>query len=276
MTRLKSILVGANKNVTCFAIGTPENPMGQALSASENNKRIEDFELQLSLLRVQFIKISGRYAQNDEHSYLIPNISLKICKELFGFNGFDQESFIYGENKKDGVEYQLWGKGKGDTNYSLWETHRGIVSSSDLELFSFKKNFKFVIDWNIFKESKLKSKKLTEKFVPEWEDWDFETMAEKYGKECLEYYNSDDQVYSMEDLDDIYYNEDPLDILTRAYFGGRYGFKEDSFNPTDDFFYINAYANLVSINEHDLVKYLMDVLDEETFYNWCEEQEYFD
>lgn len=73
-------------------------------------------------------------------------------------------------------------------------------------------------------------------------------------------YLGDDRYYSMDDLSEFYHGQDPIEILTRAF----YGHDDDSwetdrngnkvyggFNPNRDYFYYNGYGNLVSSNYKD-------------------------
>lgn len=73
-------------------------------------------------------------------------------------------------------------------------------------------------------------------------------------------YLGDDRMYQMEDLSEIYHDEDPLEILRRAFYGhddetyttderGEKHYGE--FNPNRDYFYFNGYGNLVSCDYKD-------------------------
>lgn len=103
-------------------------------------------------------------------------------------------------------------------------------------------------------------------------DWDFEDMLDNYGMEYLGENNPDDEPFEMEMLNDIW--GEPLEAVRRTFYGGRYGFKNDSFNPNDDWFRVNGYGNGESILYLD--EYLKDIIDEEEFYDWCVEQGYFE
>ena len=132
--------------------------------------------------------------------------------------------------------------------------------------------------WNDYKlyegkkENKtMKKNRMTERFnAPK--DWDFDDMLDDYGMEYLQENDSDNEPFEMEMLSEIW--NDPLEAVTRTFYGGRYGFDRDSFNPNDDYFRVNAYGNGESIPYLD--DYLKDVIDEESFYDWCVEQGYFE
>ena len=68
--------------------------------------------------------------------------------------------------------------------------------------------------------------------------------------------------------------DDPLEAVTRTFYGGRHGFNNDSFNPNDSYFRVNGYGNAESIPYLD--DYLKDMMDEESFYNWCIDEGYFE
>lgn len=100
----------------------------------------------------------------------------------------------------------------------------------------------------------------------------FEDDAELFA-DCIEELDSyngylgDDRYYEMSDLDEIYHNEDPTEILTRAFYGydadscviDKYGSKHyEAFNPNRDFFCFNGYGNLVSSDWKDYSAHLDD------------------
>ena len=122
------------------------------------------------------------------------------------------------------------------------------------------------------KENKtIKKNRMTERFnAPK--DWNFEDMLDDYGMEYLQENDSDNEPLEMDMLGEIW--NDPLEAVTRTFYGGRYGFDRDSFNPNDSYFRVNGYGNGESIPY--LKDYLKDMIDEESFYDWCVEQGYFE
>lgn len=122
------------------------------------------------------------------------------------------------------------------------------------------------------KESKtMKKNRMTERFnAPK--DWDFEDMLDDYGMEYLQENDSNNAPLEMDMLGEIW--DDPLEAVTRTFYGGRHGFNNDSFNPNDSYFIVNAYGNAESIPY--LEDYLKDIIDEESFYNWCIDEGYFE
>lgn len=56
----------------------------------------------------------------------------------------------------------------------------------------------------------------------------------------------DDEVYSMDDFDDVFSLEG-LEAIQAAFYGGRFGYLQGQFNPNDEYFLINGYGNVVSL-----------------------------
>lgn len=126
------------------------------------------------------------------------------------------------------------------------------------------------------KEENKMNKRLEERFDPP-KDWDFDEMIEDYGFEYLSEKDPDSEPYSMDEFNELTsYADDPLEAITRAFYGGRYGFKNDSFNPNDEYFAYNGYGNLISIKDYDINDYLKENIDESYFYDWCVDQGYFE
>lgn len=103
--------------------------------------------------------------------------------------------------------------------------------------------------------------------------WDFDEMIVDYGMEFLSENYPDDEPFEMEMFNEIV-GDDAWEAVRACYFGGRYGFKNDSFNPTDDWFKYNKLANLESIPYLD--DYLKEEIDEEEFYTFCVDKGYFE
>ena len=60
----------------------------------------------------------------------------------------------------------------------------------------------------------------------------------------------DFEYYEMEEIDEVLHGVENLEILRMAHFG--------DFNWNDDYFTVNAYGNLESINEFEFEKVLKD------------------
>lgn len=102
--------------------------------------------------------------------------------------------------------------------------------------------------------------------------------------EELDSYNGyliDDRYYTMDELDELFSGQSPLEILQRSYFGhdedtwttDSYGNKNyGEFNPNRDYFRFNGYGNLVSTNYKDYT----DHLDEYAIKEMLENRYYID
>lgn len=105
-----------------------------------------------------------------------------------------------------------------------------------------------------------------------------------YYKENTEDFNSDIEkldslngclgdykVIPMDELDDLYPEVEPSEILRLAFFGYDDPYAKDdvksSFNPNRDYFYINGYGNLVSTDERDYSDYLDEEIVEDIIDN---------
>ena len=107
--------------------------------------------------------------------------------------------------------------------------------------------------------------------------FNFDEMAEQYGCEFLAEHDPDSEPMSMDEFNEFTnYSDDPLEAIRRAFYGGRYGHENDSFNPNDDYFTYNGYGNLVSISDYMFDEYLRDHIDEEEFKQWCIDYNYYD
>lgn len=116
----------------------------------------------------------------------------------------------------------------------------------------------------------------------------FEENEEEYNEviEDLDSWNGylgDDRYYNMEELDELYNDTEPTEILTRAFYGydemytDNDGHHPEPFNPNRDYFRYNGYGNLVSTDCKDytdrLDNYFIDAVIEHAgqLYNIPEE-----
>lgn len=85
-------------------------------------------------------------------------------------------------------------------------------------------------------------------------------------------YLGDDRWEDMEELDELYCGEDPIELLNRAFNGhdadtwhtDSYGEKEfGAFNPNRDYFRFDGYGNLISSDYKDYSDYLNNSTIEE-------------
>ena len=112
----------------------------------------------------------------------------------------------------------------------------------------------------------------------------FESNEEifNYCIEELDSYNgylNDDRYYEMEYLNEFYNGVDPIEILTRAYYGhdadtwttdSRGDRTYGEFNPNRDYFTYNGYGNLISTDYKDysshLDEYAIESMSENRYY----------
>lgn len=111
---------------------------------------------------------------------------------------------------------------------------------------------------------------------------------EEVFNECIEELDSyngylgDDRYYCMEELQELYYGVDPMEILNRAFYGydaetwttNSFGEKKyGAFNPNREYFYYNGYGNLVSADYKDYTAHLdnwfIESLVENRSYIYC-------
>lgn len=65
-----------------------------------------------------------------------------------------------------------------------------------------------------------------------------------WNESCYECSFYDDEIFKMQDFDDLMSNNTPSELASRIFFGG-------GFNPNHDYFAFDGYANLVSFNFTD-------------------------
>ena len=101
-------------------------------------------------------------------------------------------------------------------------------------------------------------------------EYDLDELIKEYGREYLREESPDDELYEMELINEVL--DEPLDAIQRAFNGYRYGTdRKESFNPNDDFFYFNGYANLVSVVDSDVDDYVKSCISEFDFIEWIKD-----
>ena len=66
---------------------------------------------------------------------------------------------------------------------------------------------------------------------------------------------SDKALFPMDEIDGLLAWNTPQEIIRLAFYGERFGYENDNFNPNDDYFSFNGYGNLVSISGYDIQEY---------------------
>lgn len=154
LTKFKQVLFGTKKNVFTFAIASPENPMGLQASSEDNKKSCERLEFYLRKNKLKYFKVEGSYGQI-EHSYLIANINLDLCKFLFGKDKFNQESFIFGTTNIDNNRCPVFSyyERTEDSDFELKEDSTEIHNMAEAEdYFTRYLGYKFSITFKIFSD----------------------------------------------------------------------------------------------------------------------------
>jgi hypothetical protein len=143
--RVNRMMKGDVDNVNSIGIMTAENPEGQALSPEENNKRMDELKKGIRDAGFGFIKIRGRYGQNNENSIVIPNIDRKTLINMG--KEFNQDSVIFANKEK--YEQGAYFKFEFIKDDTAIDTKYASLSSPDIQsredFFSAIKNRKFVI-----------------------------------------------------------------------------------------------------------------------------------
>lgn len=149
-TILKSALVGKNPNVESLTIITSENPLGQKYSRRDNKERLRDFKAQLKSGGHPYKNVVGKYG-NKEHSFVIFNLSRNAAENYARV--YEQESFIFGIKKDDGMFYEYWVTTDGGKTYHVEKETDFVRNEADLEdYFSRLHSYKFNVGFD-FSES---------------------------------------------------------------------------------------------------------------------------
>lgn len=83
--------------------------------------------------------------------------------------------------------------------------------------------------------------------------------------DCYNGFLGDNRIYYMEDLPELFQCNDIFNLLNRAFYGYHeykpfeyydHSREREQFNPNAEYFYFNAYGNLVSCNEKDYSYFL--------------------
>jgi len=154
ITKFMQTLYGNKSNIFTFCIATSDNPMGHKLSDKENAERRKQLEAELKRHRLGYYPVNGKYG-NLEHSYLIGNINLALCKYFFGKERFNQESFIFGviDAKTKTTTFEYWQQ-NGDGNFVKQDQETKVLRQDKADdYYSEYKGFKFSIPFSIFEEA---------------------------------------------------------------------------------------------------------------------------
>lgn len=100
----------------------------------------------------------------------------------------------------------------------------------------------------------------------------YEDLRDEYGMMFLQEVDPDSAVYFMDSLGEILDGLDVFTIVKMVAYGGRYDYtvrdEGNVFNPMAEYFAFDGYGNLMSIEEHQIVKYLDECISSNDFENW--------
>jgi len=102
----------------------------------------------------------------------------------------------------------------------------------------------------------------------------YDSLVSEYGKDYLYEEQPDDALMELDEENvKMACGDDAMNILQRAFFG--YDFnpynedKKEPFNPNRDYFFLNGYANMVSVDDGDVDEYLKYAINKDEFVEWC-------
>jgi hypothetical protein len=102
----------------------------------------------------------------------------------------------------------------------------------------------------------------------------YDSLVSEYGKDYLYEEQPDDALMELDEENvKMACGDDAMNILQRAFFG--YDFnpynedKKEPFNPNRDYFFLNGYANMVSVYDGYVDEYLKYAINKDEFVEWC-------
>lgn len=103
----------------------------------------------------------------------------------------------------------------------------------------------------------------------------YDSLVSEYGKDYLYEEQPDDALMELDEENvKMACGDDAMNILQRAFFGYDYNpYNSDNkepFNPNRDYFFLNGYANMVSVDDGDVDEYLKYAINsKDEFVEWC-------
>ena len=98
-------------------------------------------------------------------------------------------------------------------------------------------------------------KELKEKLQELFKEMSISDLVNVHREYCDATNCFDDEIYSMDDFDEVIGEQEPWWIACRIFYG--------DFNPNDDYFTFNGYGNLKSLNSYNASEYIYinDIID---------------
>lgn len=103
----------------------------------------------------------------------------------------------------------------------------------------------------------------------------YDSLVGEYGRDYLIEEQPDDALMELDEENvKMACGDDAINILQRAFHGYDFNpYNSDSmepFNPNRDYFFLNGYANMVSVDDGDVDEYLKYAINsKEDFVEWC-------
>ena len=149
--KAQQVIRGVSNRIKTCVILTSENPM-VSLPKEYNDRLRKKLESYLSLGNFVWFPVKGYY-NGKENSYIIYNISFEDAYHIA--EKFEQESFIYIDNRSGEPSYQYWEQ-NGNGVYKKTHERDSYVDMDDEEDFftQISRNFKFQIPFFDGKDEK--------------------------------------------------------------------------------------------------------------------------
>lgn len=144
-TKAKLPLKGAKKGVKTLAFVSPENPNSTKISDEENEKRCEEFKSHLKDLIIPYQRVTGFFAGNIEHSFMLFNVSFEVVKYYARL--YQQTSFIFA-NIEDWIDvcFEYYERNKENDYNKTNEEHKTLRVNDNAQDFTLiGKDYKFTI-----------------------------------------------------------------------------------------------------------------------------------
>jgi hypothetical protein len=146
-SELEKVLRGLTGKSLEIGILTGENPKGERISDSENNRRNEALYKELrSYSGARVFPISGNFEGQDENSFITTRVPLEALKQIA--TKYQQKAFIYGSGRDDNMvfHYMETPNFDEDIDYEAIQVRRTFIYKPNATKdYSYYKGVKFLI-----------------------------------------------------------------------------------------------------------------------------------
>lgn len=105
--RVMSIIGPSDESMKGFGVMSAENPLGQASSSFDNERRMTKLMDMIKQDGKSFEQIKGRFFNNDENSLVIPDVDIRAMSAYSSNKEWPQHSFIFGKKDKIGEDIHV-------------------------------------------------------------------------------------------------------------------------------------------------------------------------